>query len=308
MIATYSKGRGGNLSTTLAACQFLPAAPSLSLPLPAPPSFNTGPTLWVEEPPESPPLSNTNKFNAAPASAPTSPRKPQQSPRSSRGARDLSGPWRKDRAAVSPVRYRPKRVVRLPPELRQAVYDGDLRTVQRHVVGGKHANAVEEPRTNTTLLFIAAQQGHESVVKHLLREGARPEEATRSGTTPLHVSAWHGHAGVVRSLLARGAESGGTQIVHRTSQSGDMPVHAAVARGHETVARLLVDAGARLDVPGGPQSGNHSKAPLFLAVDAADEPMVELLADTIVAKYGYTSHWVLRQPWIDALGTQWTGA
>jgi ankyrin repeat protein len=58
-------------------------------------------------------------------------------------------------------------------------------------------------------LYVAAQFGHEAVVRALIRSGAHVNKATHDGATPLRISAEDGHLEVVRALIEAGADRGG---------------------------------------------------------------------------------------------------
>jgi len=53
---------------------------------------------------------------------------------------------------------------------------------------------------------LAAERGHEAVVKLLLEKGAALETKDKSGRTPLSLAARRSHEAVVKLLLEKGAE------------------------------------------------------------------------------------------------------
>ena len=55
-------------------------------------------------------------------------------------------------------------------------------------------------------LYIAAQNGHLDVVRHLVEVGADKDQAQNSGATPLYIAAENGHLDVVRLLVEVGAD------------------------------------------------------------------------------------------------------
>jgi len=74
--------------------------------------------------------------------------------------------------------------------------------------------------TNSTALFLAAQNGHLEVVRELVKAGARVDSARVDiGAVPLTVSAERGHIEVVRCLIEAGAN-----VNHARSNDGTTPL------------------------------------------------------------------------------------
>jgi ankyrin repeat protein len=88
-------------------------------------------------------------------------------------------------------------------------------------------------------LFIAAQNGHTSVVELLLKaDGVDVNKAREDGTTLLFIAARHGHASVVELLLkADGVD------VNKAREDGTTPLFIAAQNGHTSVVELLLKAG-----------------------------------------------------------------
>ena len=57
-----------------------------------------------------------------------------------------------------------------------------------------------------TPLYIAAEFGHEAVVRTLMEAGADVNKATDDGVTPLYMAAYKGHEAMVRTLMEAGAD------------------------------------------------------------------------------------------------------
>ena len=94
-----------------------------------------------------------------------------------------------------------------------------------------------------TALLLASGNGHDSVVKLLLRAGADTNLTDKHGNTPLISASGRGHVDVVRRLLAAGAS---TDIVAHVS--GKTALMCASDNGHLEVVHFLVGAGTDMDL------------------------------------------------------------
>ncbi|KAH8889895.1 hypothetical protein GQ53DRAFT_651324, partial [Thozetella sp. PMI_491] len=88
-----------------------------------------------------------------------------------------------------------------------------------------------DKRDGRTPLLLAAENGHEAVVRLLLDSGASIE-VKDNGRTPLLLAAKNGREAVVRLLLDRG------DAIEVKDNNGRTPLLWAATRGHEAVVRL----------------------------------------------------------------------
>jgi hypothetical protein len=159
------------------------------------------------------------------------------------------------------------------PETRSfdQVENDALVSMKLSVANSSDVNRQNEEHGGATLLWEAAERGHEEAVHEILRHpDIDPNKVQRfTQTTPLHIAADRGHKAVVKALLRHpkidinlgkvdtgaspllaGAEQGREEIVHallknqadvnQASVEGVTPLCAACDRGREHCAELLL--------------------------------------------------------------------
>ena len=114
-------------------------------------------------------------------------------------------------------------------------------------------------------LHVAAQMGHEDVVKLLLDYGAQNKAEIRQGKTPLHCAAECGHNKVVQVLIEGGADP------NMADNDGRTPLHYAAYQGKRQVVRLLLDFGAD------PQIEDKDGNTPINEADSGGNPEVEIM-------------------------------
>jgi hypothetical protein len=87
-------------------------------------------------------------------------------------------------------------------------------------------------------LFIAASNGHLTVVRTLLVAGAQVDKASNNSYTSLIISSFNGFLNVVRALVAAGADA------NRSTEAGWSPLFVAAKRGHLATVAFLLENGA----------------------------------------------------------------
>ena len=88
------------------------------------------------------------------------------------------------------------------------------------ISAGASVHQAEE--NGATPLYIAAEEGHDSVVSALISAGASVDQAAENGATPLYIAAQKGHDGVVNALISSGAS------VDQAEEDGVTPLIIAV--------------------------------------------------------------------------------
>ncbi len=90
------------------------------------------------------------------------------------------------------------------------------------------------------LLHIAAEKGHESIVRTLLESDIEINQGDSSGATALHLAARHHHNGILKLLVESGAD------VNATDLAGWTPVHETAEVGNAAGMKFLLMYGANM--------------------------------------------------------------
>lgn len=94
-----------------------------------------------------------------------------------------------------------------------------------------------------TPLILAVQNGHEAVVRHLLKAKARLDSVDRNRRTALSMAAMGGYTSIIEELLDAGAHIEGLG-----GNDDETPLILAARNGHEVVVNQLLQAKARVNV------------------------------------------------------------
>ena len=121
-----------------------------------------------------------------------------------------------------------------------------------------------------TPLWLAAEKGHEAVVKQLLMTGqADVNSKDKNKQTPLLLAVEKGHEAVVRQLLMIGQAD-----VNLEDKGGRTPLSFATEKENEAIVKLLLEKGSNLE-----SEGNSSWTPLLIAVGNKNEAIAKLLLE-----------------------------
>lgn len=127
--------------------------------------------------------------------------------------------------------------------LHHAAFDGSMHVTEALLSGRSvDIDRLTEDGLGFTPLALAAQEGHYSIVRVLLQNGARQRVRNDGGCTALIMSAIHGHERVAKLLMDFGAE------IDASDCNGVTSLYSAALKGHFAVVKLLIEAGARVDI------------------------------------------------------------
>ena len=150
---------------------------------------------------------------------------------------------------------------------------GELPCLAELLRSGADVDTYERPKEgdatgSRTLLMMAANNGHESVVDHILESGASADlRSTGEGATALFFAAQGGHEGCVRRLLTARAD---TDIGKRPG--GQTPLFIAAKNGHVGAVQALCEGGADTEA-----ARVDGMTPLYVATTVAQVEVVRAL-------------------------------
>jgi len=121
-----------------------------------------------------------------------------------------------------------------------------------------------------TPLHLAAEEGHEAVLRYLVEGRAQVNLQNKSRHTPLHRAAANGHEAACRFLVL----SAGAQV-DALSKNSNTPLMLATGNGHERIVRFLIEEGrAQIDLQNACEN-----TPLHRATMRGYEPIVKMLME-----------------------------
>lgn len=117
-----------------------------------------------------------------------------------------------------------------------AIEQNKTRFVKVLLRAGANTECLVGAEFSATPLYYAANWGLYDIVGLLLSAGAKRNFATSEDKfQPLHIAAQEGHEAIVRLLLAFYADP------NALTQGGDTPLHLAVENNHESVVRVFLE-------------------------------------------------------------------
>ena len=140
--------------------------------------------------------------------------------------------------------------------------------IQKNVSGAVDALVNGKDDSGWTPLAVAAEEGHELVVKLLLEAGAKIEATDNDRVTPLHRAVGKGHEAVIE-LLAKGRDA-----LEAKTMEGETAIFWAAKQRNARVVRILLDKGADIEA-----TDNQGATLLHRAAGEGNEALVELLVE-----------------------------
>jgi ankyrin repeat protein len=126
-----------------------------------------------------------------------------------------------------------------------AIYQGDVRAVDRLIAAGANVRAAN--REGMTPLAMACLDGDLPIIDRLLKAGADPKERGPNGETLLMFAARNGRVDVITRLLAAGAD-----VNAREGLRGTTALMWAAEQRHPEVVKALLAGGADPAIASGP--------------------------------------------------------
>jgi ankyrin repeat protein len=114
---------------------------------------------------------------------------------------------------------------------------GSLEIVNALLSAGADANAKEEKRGQTALMWAVAE-GHTDTARALIDHGASIRERSKGGFTPLLFASLNGNLDAAELLVSMDAD------INETANDSSSPLLIAAAGGHDKLTQYLVENGA----------------------------------------------------------------
>ncbi|OEL30660.1 hypothetical protein BAE44_0008325 [Dichanthelium oligosanthes] len=140
-------------------------------------------------------------------------------------------------------------------------------------------DTLEVTAERNTVLHVAAEQGHDELIRELNLRFREPGLLSRQNSaldTPLHCAARAGHVRAV-TVLVQLAQDCGESILGCKNEAGDTALHLAARYGHGTVVEVLVWAA---EGPAAELNGD-GVSPLYLARIRTNELRISLPAEMV---------------------------
>ena len=132
----------------------------------------------------------------------------------------------------------------------------------------RNANIEHQTTDGYTALSLAAKWGYDTIVKLLLERNVNIDHQIKDGSTALSLAAEYGHDTIVKLLLERNAN------IEHQDQGGYTALSIAARRGHKTVVKLLIERNANIE-----SKTEDGSTALSLATDRGHKAVAGLLIE-----------------------------
>jgi ankyrin repeat protein len=150
------------------------------------------------------------------------------------------------------------------PALLLAAQQGDNSRIRDILRDG--ANVDQKGPGGETALHWAAAYGKQVAAELLLASGANPNEKDRAGMTPLHYAAQEGQIAIIDALLKASADP------NAGDENGITPMHLAAANGFPSIIQQLLSHGGDVDA-----ADAIGTTPLHMAAAEGKSNAIEVL-------------------------------
>ncbi|WVZ79064.1 hypothetical protein U9M48_026691, partial [Paspalum notatum var. saurae] len=126
-------------------------------------------------------------------------------------------------------------------------------------------NVLEETAERNTVLHLAAEHGHDELIRELyfsFRDQGLLSRKNSALDTPLHCAARAGHVNAITVLVELARDCGEMSILGCKNEAGDTALHLAARHGHGNTVEVLMLAAAEPAA----ELDNADESPLYLAV------------------------------------------
>ena len=150
--------------------------------------------------------------------------------------------------------------------LHVACQNGHLSIVQYLI--SKKVNIESKDSLDGTPLHIACQNGHLPIVQYLIKKGASIEANDKDQLTPLHYACQNGHLSIVQFLIEKGAN------IEAKDNIGQTPIHHASYAGETEIIKYLLSKGANKNPN---DKWNTTAYDIACEDDEADKSQIEII-------------------------------
>jgi ankyrin repeat protein len=129
-----------------------------------------------------------------------------------------------------------------------------------------------DPSKLSKSFTVAIETGDYAHVKLLLQGGESPLAENEDRWCAFHYAVRTDSKRIIRALLTSKQVQANHWGINKQDKNGDTPLHFAASLGRKTMVKELLEKGANVNI-----QNNNQRSPLFKAVEANHEEIVEIL-------------------------------